>query len=221
MSMSVLFLALATAIAAWWFVARQLRAKPWMVEGEEGSTGDPGAVPWPAEKVGLWAFLGVVASLFALFISAYFIRRHLADWSPLPEPTLLWFNTFMLVMSSIALQKARGAARREQPDAVKIALIAGGIFTFAFIAGQLWAWQQLTGLGYFLTSNPANSFFYVITALHGLHLLGGLWVWGKTTGKALLGVEVGELRLSVELCTIYWHFLLLVWLVLFWVLLST
>ena len=58
-------------------------------------------------------------------------------------------------------------------------------------------------------------------SLHGLHLLGGLWVWGRTTAKVLRGVEVGKLRLSVELCTVYWHYLLLVWLVLFAVLLHT
>jgi cytochrome c oxidase subunit 3 len=75
--------------------------------------------------------------------------------------------------------------------------------------------------GYFLTANPAYSFFYLLTALHGLHLLGGLWVWGRTTAKVLRGVEVGKVRLSVELCTVYWHYLLLVWLVLFAVLLQT
>jgi len=60
-----------------------------------------------------------------------------------------------------------------------------------------------------------------ITALHGLHLLGGLWVWGRTTARVLRGVEVGKVRLSVELCTVYWHYLFLVWLVLFAVLLHT
>ncbi len=100
-------------------------------------------------------------------------------------------------------------------------LIAGGVFTISFLAGQLWAWQQLNASGYFLTANPANAFFYLLTALHGLHLLGGLLVWGRATGKVLRGAGVGDVRLSVELCTVYWHYLLLVWLVLFALLLST
>ena len=70
-------------------------------------------------------------------------------------------------------------------------------------------------LGLFSAANPANAFFYLLTALHGLHLLGGLVAWGSTTAKVWRGVDVGDVRLSVELCTVYWHFLLLVWLVLF------
>ena len=82
-------------------------------------------------------------------------------------------------------------------------------------------WQQLSASGYFLTSNPANAYFYLITALHGVHLLGGLWVWARATGRVWRGTELGEARLSVELCTVYWHYLLLVWLVLFTLLLTT
>ena len=102
-----------------------------------------------------------------------------------------------------------------------VGLIAAGVFTLSFLAGQLWVWQQLSSSGNFVAANPANAFFYLLTALHGLHLLGGLWVWAKTTAKVARGVEVGAVRLSVELCTVYWHYLLLVWLVLFALLLST
>ena len=90
-----------------------------------------------------------------------------------------------------------------------------------FIAGQLIAWQQLVGSGYFLAANPANAFFYVLTALHGVHLLGGLVAWGRTAQKVWRGSDMQAVRLSVELCAIYWHFLLILWLVLFYLLLST
>jgi cytochrome c oxidase subunit 3 len=76
------------------------------------------------------------------------------------------------------------------------------------------AWQQLVVAGYFVASNPANSFFYLLTAAHGLHLMGGLAALGKTTARVWRSTKVAEMQLSVELCTIYWHFLLLVWLVL-------
>jgi cytochrome c oxidase subunit 3 len=96
-----------------------------------------------------------------------------------------------------------------------LGLLAGGVASLYFLAGQLLAWQQLNAAGYFLAASPANAFFYLITAVHGLHVLGGIAALGRTTFKAWHGVEVSRLRLSVELCTIYWHFLLLVWLILF------
>ena len=77
------------------------------------------------------------------------------------------------------------------------------------------AWRQLDAAGYFLTANPAIAFFYLFTGVHGLHLLGGLVALGQTTDKVWRGFEVSQVRLSVELCTIYWHFLLVLWLVLF------
>ena len=100
-------------------------------------------------------------------------------------------------------------------------LLAAGVCAFAFLAGQLLAYRELVELGYFVSSNPANSFFYLITALHGLHLMGGLVAWGRTTDKVRRGAEVAKVRMSVEVCATYWHFLLLVWLVLFTLLLLT
>ncbi len=80
------------------------------------------------------------------------------------------------------------------------------------------AWGELRDAGYFAQSNPATAFFYLLTAVHGLHLLGGLAVWGRTMSRLLHGAGLPDLRLSVELCTVYWHYLLLVWLALFAVL---
>ena len=87
--------------------------------------------------------------------------------------------------------------------------------------GQLVAWQQLHADGYILAGNPASAFFYVLTAIHGLHLVGGLWVWARTTARVMTGADVESVRLSVELCTVYWHYLLLVWVILFALLLTT
>jgi cytochrome c oxidase subunit 3 len=129
-------------------------------------------------------------------------------------PALVWFNTGVLILSSVALQWAHLAARRSDIDGVIVGLGAGGASAVTFLIGQLLAWRELNAAGYFLASNPANSFFYLITAVHGLHLMGGLVALGRTTAKVWHGVAVTQLRLSVELCAIYWHFLLLVWLVL-------
>lgn len=100
-------------------------------------------------------------------------------------------------------------------------LCGGGVFAIAFLTGQVWVWQQFVAWGYFVASNPANSFFYLLTGVHGLHLLGGLIAWGITVVKFLRHVPLPQLRVSVELCTTYWHYLLGLWFVLFALLTST
>ena len=217
MSITILFLLVPIgAIIAWWLSQQRLTAKPWL---EVGAIDDDfpgtGALSLPAATVGLGVFLAVVSSLFALFISAYFMRMQVADWAQMPAPTLLWFNTGVLILSSVALQYAQVAARRGRMDGVRDGLILGGLFAITFLVGQLLAWQQLNAAGYFLAANPANAFFYVFTGLHGLHLLGGLAALALTADKVRRGLELGQVRLSVQLCAVYWHFLLVLWFVLF------
>jgi len=214
MSSIILFMAGIAAIAGWWLSHQRLGAKPWLEEGVTFDFREESAASLPPAKIGLGVFLAVVGSLFALFISAYSMRMSMVDWRALPVPRLLWFNTGVLVLSSVALQWAHVAARRNDMEGAIIGLCAGGASAVTFLVGQLLAWQQLRVAGYFLASNPANSFFYLFTAVHGLHLMGGLVALGRTTAKVWRGAEMTQVRLSVELCAIYWHFLLLVWLVL-------
>jgi cytochrome c oxidase subunit 3 len=214
MSAIILFMAGIAAIAGWWLSQQGLAAKPWLEEGVGVDFREESTSIAPPAKIGLGVFLAVVGSLFALFISAYSMRMTMVDWRALPVPRLLWFNTGVLVLSSVALHWAYLAARRNDIDGVIVGLCAGGASAVIFLVGQLLAWRQLSAAGYFVASNPANSFFYLITAAHGLHLMGGLVALGRTTAKVWRGVEMVQVRLSVELCAIYWHFLLLVWLVL-------
>ncbi|UVE17874.1 cytochrome c oxidase subunit 3 [Pseudomonas sp. LS44] len=179
-------------------------------------------------KVGLRLFLAVVTSLFFLFLIAFIARSQMTDWQPLSEPLAplanpwqLWLNSAMLLFSSIALQWSRVAARKGQQSGAVIGFVMGGVFAVAFLVGQLWVWQQFVVWGYFLAGNPANSFFYLLTGLHGLHLLGGLVAWSRTVTKFLRHVPLAQLSASVELCAIYWHYLLGLWLVLFALLTST
>ncbi len=200
----------------------QLTEKPWeSAQGTVVELRDGAAFSLPTATFGLRLFLVVITVLFSLLVVAYVERMAVADWRPLPEPGLLWLNTSLLILSSVALQWARHSANRGEIDGVRFGLFAGGGFAFAFLAGQLVAWQQLVALGYFAATNPANAFFYLITALHAVHLLGGLVAWGRTTAKVRRGSEAVAVRMSVELCAVYWHFLLVVWLVLFGLLLFT
>lgn len=194
----------------------------------EGIQAAEGADKSQTARVGLRLFLVVVSSLFFLFLIAYIARSQMADWLPLTEPLAplanlwqLWLNSAFLVCSCIALQWSRMAARRARLDATVIGFALGGVFAIAFLVGQLWIWQQFVAWGYFLTSNPANSFFYLLTGLHGLHLLGGLLAWSRTVVKFLHRVPLAQLSASVELCAIYWHYLLGLWFVLFALLTST
>src|ERR1700681_380430 len=214
MSAIILFMAGVAAIAGWRLAQQRLTAKPWLEEGVIVDLREQSTSSLPPAKIGLGVFLAGVGSVLVLVISAYSMRMNMVDWRALPMPRLLWFNTAVLVLSSVALQGALMAARRSDIDGVIVGLCAGGASAVTFLIGQLLAWRELSAAGYFLASNPANSFFYLITAVHGLHLMGGLVALGRTTTQVLRGAEATQIRLSVELCAIYWHFLLVVWLVL-------
>lgn len=200
---------------------RVLTEKPWTVPATDEVDDGRGASSVPTSMFGLRVFLAMVAVMFSLLTMAYIVRMGLGDWRPLPTPWLLWLNTALLILSSIALQWARIGARRLRIDDVELGLLAGGVFAFAFLVGQFLAWRHLGELGYFAATNPANAFFYMITALHALHLAGGLVAWGRTVARLRRGFAAEQLRVSVDLCTVYWHFLLLVWLALFGLLLFT
>ena len=221
MTATLVFLAIIMATVIGWLLRQTLNSQPWEANDPLENQPGRGVLNVEPAKIALLSFIAVVTSLFALFLSAYLMRMKLGDWLPLAEPKLLWLNTAVLVLASIAFQLTRGAARRGQPSTVKVGLFVGGACTILFLFGQLMAWQQLNASGFFLTGNPANSFFYLLTALHGLHLLGGMWVWGRTTTRMLTGADAQSVQLSVELCTVYWHYLLLVWIGLFALLLST
>jgi cytochrome c oxidase subunit 3 len=227
LSLAVAYAALATGIIVWLILVRKLSAKSW--EAQPASALDAEAPRWPAARVGLWIFLAVITSLFGLFVSAYYMRLNghhgsgpATDWVSLSEPPVLWLNTVLLIGASVAMQGARKAVRTGGIDRSNTPLLLGGLLTIAFIFGQLYAWTQVRESEFFSPLNPAVAFFYLLTAVHGLHLLGGLYVWGRTLSRMRReDVEVIDVRLSIELCSVYWHFLLLVWLGLFAVMLST
>ena len=222
MTVTLVVLALLMAGFVFWLVSQSINVRPWVAQ--PASTSQPRQLPEAATapRVGLAVFLAVVSSLFALTISAYLMRmEHGADWRALPAPGLLWINTAVLLLGSIALQWAWHAAKRDRPNALRLGLLVGGGCTIAFIGGQTLVWQQLSAAGHYMTANPANAFFFLLTALHGLHLLGGLVAWARTTLRLWRGAAPAQVRGNVELCAIYWHFLLIIWVILFALVLST
>ena len=230
MKLSVAFAALASGIVVWWLIVRRLTARPWEAQGSTAGREAAGVLDPAPARTGLWVFLAVLTSLFALCITGYWMRMGHGpaagvapiDWRPLTEPRVLWLNTALLVLGSVSMQWARHAAERGDAARTQIAWLCGGVFAAAFIVGQGIAWRQLQAAGAYAASNPANAAFYLLTGLHAVHLIGGLVAWVRTSLRMFRADStVDSTRLSVELCTVYWHFLLLVWLVLFGLLLKT
>jgi cytochrome c oxidase subunit 3 len=187
-------------------------------QGLIGDLSDPEGRGEQAAKTGLIMFLAVVGSLFALLASAFLMRAANTDWRAAPMPGLLWLNTAVLVFSSAAMQVAVAASRRGETQRARLFLLSGAGAAFAFLAGQFLAWRQFEAAGYFLSSNPANAFFYLLTGLHGAHLTGGMAALALAVSRAQ--GDVSAAQPAIRLCAIYWHFLLVVWLILFALLLG-
>ena len=178
---------------------------------------------WPPDRraasmgTGLWVFMGVASALFSLFTLAYAMRMDGGDWSPIAMPGQLWLSTALLVTGSALLQRAGAAARDARWAAARTQLWAGGACALAFLGAQLWVWQLLQAAQVVPAGNPAASFFYLLTAMHGLHVLGGLVGWGLTVHGAgrTNHADGPAFAWRIALCARYWHFLLAVWVVLF------
>jgi cytochrome c oxidase subunit 3 len=215
MNVTLVFLAVIFAIAAWWLSRQRLFSKPWLEVGHAHDLRPHDRPPIAPAKIGLGVFLAVVAALFSLFISAYFMRMASTDWWSTPMPKILWLNTAILALGSLLLHAARVTAEQHRDEASRTAMIAALASGLAFLAGQVFAWRELTDAGFLLADNPANSFFYMISGMHGLHILGGLFALTRVIVKTRTGPMGEKAVLSITLCAIYWHFMLAVWLVLY------
>lgn len=200
---------------------KQVTSKPWEYQGPVTGSGPESAFEKESEKIALTLFLVVVCVIFSLLTVTYYLRMDLGDWVPLADPAILWLNTAVLVLSSVAFQLARNHAHRENMERARAFFIGGGLLAVLFVAGQSYAWLQLDSSGLGVASNPSSAFFYLLTGMHAFHLLGGLWVWSRTSFRLTGVADPLTSRLSIELCTSYWHFLLVLWVLLFAILSST
>ena len=163
-----------------------------------------------AAGIGLWVFMGVVTALFSLFTVAYVMRMSSGDAITLALPWQLWLSSALLVAGSVALE---GAARSVDPARMRRLLLAGGLCAVGFLCVQLWAWSAMTQAQVMPAGNPSGSFFYLLTAMHGLHLAGGLVGWAMAARVAW--TDPARAGWRIALCARYWHFMWAVWLALF------
>ncbi len=165
--------------------------------------------PYP---IGLAAVLATVSMLFVAFTTALLVRRTGSDWVPVELPAIVWLNTAVLIASSAAVELARAGLRRDDSSRTTLWLAIAGALGLLFLLGQVLAWRTLALRGVFLPSNPHAAFFYVLTALHGAHLLGGLVALGVTLRRATAGAYASASHAGFTHAVIYWHFMGGVWL---------
>lgn len=200
---------------------KKVTAKPWEYSSPTLGTGPETAFQSSSERIALTLFLVVVSVVFSLLAVSYYVRMEVGDWVPMKDPNLLWVNTALLIGSSVLFQLARNTAQGANFIRARALFIGAGLFAILFVLGQVMAWQQLGNVGLTVSNGPASAFFYLLTGMHALHIVGGLWVWSKTTLRFFSQSELDSVKHSVELCTTYWHFLLVLWVFIFAVLANT
>ena len=200
-----------------------LTEKPWEKDQIEADNQHQGrTLSLTKHKLGLRTIMAASTVLFSLFVVAYSDRMLVSDWRNMPEPWLLWLNTGILIVSSLVFHQTTKYAEKEIYEKTKNGLYFIGFLAYSFLIGQLIVWYQLINGGYYATSNVANAFFYLFTTIHGLHIIGGIYFWGKTTSKFIKrSLKREEINNLIDICAVYWHFLLAVWLVLFGLMLSS
>jgi cytochrome c oxidase subunit 3 len=181
--------------------------------GGSGSGGDgwesaPWSVPARAYHTGMWMGIAGIVMIFAAFTSALVVRRGLStDWVPTALPHILFFNTGLLVFSSLTLELSRRSLRARRGSEFARCLYLTVALGLAFVGGQLEAWKELASRGVYLSTNPSSSFFYLLTAAHGIHLLGGIVALLVLGFRAQKLAAMPKKRVAVEVTSIYWHFM--------------
>ncbi len=198
--------------------------------GNGGGGGQSAAVPGATVRVGLWFFLTAVTMLFIAFTVAYAARRTAADWTLIVLPPVLWVNTLLLLTSSGTLEWARRRWRRGDGPGLRRLLSITTLLGAAFLAGQITAWRELAAAGAFMATSPHSAYFHLLTAVHGLHLLGGVGALGYALRRATVAVPAGRtevlptesagLAATTDNVAIYWHFLTALWVYIFVMLLT-
>jgi len=178
------------------------------------------AQPGSSFRTGAWVVIAGIVMLFTALISAYIVRSASSnDWQPIAMPKVLWLSTALILISSVTMEISRRSLKRQSDAVYGRWLIITVALGLAFLATQLLAWRQLVRQGAYMASNPYNSFFYLFTAAHGLHLFGGILALGYLLVRTRRKREtvVGELRRvgAADAGTIYWHFMDGLWFVLF------
>ena len=171
-------------------------------------------------RIGTWVAMASILMLFTALTSAYIVRAASSnDWQPLKMPRILLFSTALIVISSGTLEASRRRLKAASIAAHRRWLVLTVALGIGFLVSQLLAWRQLVRQGIYVSTNPHSSFFYVLTATHGVHLLGGLmalvYLSLRTRAAPENQLAVVKAQGAADAVTLYWHFMDVLWLYLF------
>lgn len=179
--------------------------------GGGGDSGDGG--PFADVPVtGIWIGIAAIIMFFAALAGAWItLKRGAGHWTPTALPPVVYLDSVILLVSSLTLEFSRGCLSSGLTRRFLLWLYVTLALGIAFIAGQLLAWRELAERGVYLATDPSAAFFYILTAAHGLHLLGGI--------TALLIVALRAPRIArglrsrriLDVTAIYWHFMYALW----------
>lgn len=203
-----------------------ITVKPWLPQ--------PAGIPvesnyTPIPILAVRVLLGIISVFFFLIMVTFIVRSQFDDfmalagepWQPFTNTGRLWINTAVLLLASIGMEIAVRQWQNGQTRLMMLMLSAGAFLAISFLVLQFAVWRYLMSLGYGLSENPANSYFYLFTGLHAVHLLGGLLALVRVFYRLYRGVSAERVFLAVKGCAIYWHYLFILWLVLFFFLTRT
>ena len=176
-------------------------------DGGPGRRGDGGGrrLRPDSYQLGMWLALASISMMFVGFSSAYMLGQGTnSQWRAMAAPPYVWVNTVILLASSLTLELARRAGAATE---VKRWMTLTCVLGAAFLAGQLWVWGLLADQGIYLSGNPHSSFFYLLTGVHAVHLLGGVAALVYLTARAWISAARVPAGTSLNVTAIYWHFM--------------
>jgi cytochrome c oxidase subunit 3 len=205
-----------------------LSEKPWLAMPEGHVPVDMSGVT-PTAQIALRFLLMVISIAFVLIFVTFLTRSQYPDftalagepWLPFNQSPRLWATTAVLVAASAAMHWSLRSVRAGRPEGVMLGISIGGFLALVFIMAQWTTWNYLTNLGYGVGDNPANSYFFLFTGLHALHLLGGVFAVIRVFIRIGRGSSLDDVAVAVKACTTYWHYLLGLWVLLFFLLTRT
>jgi cytochrome c oxidase subunit 3 len=167
------------------------------------------------KKFALWLFIVTVVMIFASLTSAYIVRQSEGNWLEFDLPSIFYYTSGIIVLSSIFLHWAYISAKKDDLSSLRIGMVITSFLGFAFLIGQWYSWIALVDKDVFFVGNPAGSFLYVFTGLHALHLVSGV-IFLIIVLISSFKYKVHSKNLdTMEMCVTYWHFLGGLWLYLF------
>jgi len=207
-------------------ILKTLQIKPWLEQEQEIEPFSLEPNKEKAASTALKFFLAVITVIFFLFTITFLQRTQSYDfqalsgepWLPFTNASKLWQNSIYLIMASISIILAKKFADLQSFKGVFISLTATALFTVLFIGGQVQVWQQLNQSGFYIYTNPANSYYFLLTGMHALHIVAGVLVFIRCIWLFSLDLSYQGLASRLKLCARYWHFLLFIWLFLFFLL---